>query len=68
VHELQRIDTLLELDVFIRELGLLIGLAQLLLDQLLCALGKGREIRAISQRDTDKTMSVGETLRGGDLS
>lgn len=46
MDKLQRIDALLELDVLIGELGLILGLAQLLLDHLLGALRKRREASA----------------------
>lgn len=52
VNQLQRIDALLELEVLIRELGFVIGLAQLLLEHLLGACGKWREIRTIRQSNT----------------
>ena len=56
MNKLQRINALLELDVFIGELGSIVGLAQLLLDHLLGTLRERREVRATRRRD--KTMSV----------
>lgn len=50
MDQLQRINALLELDVFIRELGLVFSLTQLLLDQLLCARSKGGEARAVGEK------------------
>lgn len=47
VHLLQSIDTLFELEIVVRKLGLFIRLAQLLLDELLSARRKRRELRAI---------------------
>lgn len=47
MYQLQRIHALLELDVFVRELGLVFSLTQLLLDQLLCARSKGGEARTV---------------------
>lgn len=49
MDQFQRIDALLELEVLIGELGLVIGLAQLLPDHLLRACGKRREIRTVGQ-------------------
>ena len=46
MDKLQRIDALFELDILIGELGLVFGLAQLLLDQLLGALCERREASA----------------------
>lgn len=51
MDKLERIDALLELNVLIRELGLIFNLAQLFLDQLLGTLRKWREARAICTRD-----------------
>jgi hypothetical protein len=44
VHSLERIDTLLELDVVRRQLGLLLRLTQLLPDILLCPGRPGLEL------------------------
>lgn len=52
VDKLERIDALLKLDVFIGELGLVVGLAQLLLDHLLSTLRKRREVRTVRQKTT----------------
>lgn len=52
VDKLERIDALLKLDVFIGELGFVIGLAQLLLDHLLSTLRKRREVRTVRQKTT----------------
>lgn len=52
MDKLQRIDALLELDVFIGKLGLVLGLAQLLLDHLLGTLRKRREARTVRQKTT----------------
>ena len=49
VDQLQRIHALLELDVFIGELGAVFGLAQLLFNHLLRARSEGRKVRTISQ-------------------
>lgn len=49
MYQLQRIDALLELDVFIRELGLVFYLTQLLLDHLLRARSKGAEARTVKR-------------------
>lgn len=54
VDKLERIDALLELDVFIGELGFVVGLAQLLLDHLLGTLRKRREARTARQKTTRK--------------
>lgn len=51
MDQFQRIDALLELEVFIRELGLVFNLTQLLLDQLLGTCGKRRKVRAIGTND-----------------
>ena len=51
MDQLQSIYALLQLDVLIGELGLVLSLTQLLLDHLLGARSKGREIRAISPRN-----------------
>lgn len=47
MDQFQRIDALLELEVLIGELGLVVGLAQLLPDHLLRASGKRREVRTV---------------------
>lgn len=47
MDQFQRIDALLELEVLIGELGLVVGLAQLLPDHLLRAGGKRREVRTV---------------------
>lgn len=52
MDKLERIDALLELDVFIGELGLVLGLAKLLLDHLLGTLRKRREARTVRQKTT----------------
>lgn len=49
MDQFQRIDALLELEVFIRKLGLVVGLAQLLLDHLLSASGKRRKVRTVGK-------------------
>ena len=48
VNQLERIHALLELNVLIGQLGLVLDLTQLLLDQLLGALRKRREARAVN--------------------
>lgn len=58
VDKLQRIDTLLEFDVFIGELGLVFGLSQLLLDQLLGTLRKRCEVRATRHKSKDGVNST----------
>lgn len=50
MHKLERIDALLEFDVFIGELGFVFSLAQLLLDQLLSALRERREASARNKK------------------
>ena len=52
MDKLERINALLELDVFIGELGLVVGLTQLLLDHLLGTLRKRREVRTARQKTT----------------
>jgi hypothetical protein len=52
VDKLERIDALLELDVFIGELGLVLDLAQLLFNQLLGALRKRCKARTVRQKAT----------------
>ena len=68
MDELQRIDALLEFNVLIRELGLVLDLSQLLLDQLLSALRKGRKAGAM--KNTSEMLSVNNsrsrTWPGGD--
>lgn len=49
MNDLERINALLKLNVFIRELGPIFGLTQLLLDQLLGALREGSEVRTICE-------------------
>lgn len=49
MNNLERINALLKLNVFIRELSPIFGLTQLLLDQLLSALGKRGEVRTIGE-------------------
>lgn len=52
MDKLERIDALLELDVFIGELGLVFGLTKLFLDHLLGTLRKRREARTVRQKTT----------------
>ena len=60
VNQLERIDALLELDVLIGELGLVLSLTKLLLDHLLGALRKRREVRANRQnKDKTKLVTIG---------
>lgn len=68
MDKLERIDALLELDVFIGELGLVVGLAQLLLDHLLGTLRKRREARTVRQKTTrqeDVSKATDQKSRGG---
>lgn len=67
MDQFQRIDALLELDVFIGKLGLVLGLAQLLLDHLLGTLRKRREARTVRQKTTrqeDVSKATGHKPRG----
>lgn len=57
MNELERIDAFLELDVLIGELGLVFGLAQLLLDHLLGALRERREASATRERNRQDGVS-----------
>ena len=52
MHQFQGIDSLLELEVLIWELGFVIGLAQLLPNHLLRAGSEGREIRTIQMNNS----------------
>lgn len=45
MNQFQRINTLLEFDVLVGELSLVLNLAKLLLEHLLRARSKGREVR-----------------------
>lgn len=49
MDQLQRIHTLLKLNIFVWQLRLILDLAKLLLDHLLRPRRKGREIRAVSK-------------------
>jgi hypothetical protein len=65
VDKLERIDALFKLDVFIGELGLVIGLSQLLLDHLLGTLRERREARTVRQKTTrqeDVSKATGRRL------
>lgn len=70
MDKLERIDALLELDVLIRELGLIFNLSQLLLDHLLGTLRKWREARAIRTSDrqedvSSRSIAVQNAVHGG---
>lgn len=63
VDDLQGIHTLLKLNVFLGELSLVLYLAKLLLNHLLGASSKRREIRASPKSNAeDRNMSAGETF------
>lgn len=63
MNDLQSIHTLLKLNVFLGELSLVLYLAKLLLNHLLGASSKRREIRASPKSNTeDRNMSAGETF------
>lgn len=65
MNQLERIDALLKLDVFIGELGLVLSLTKLLLDHLLGALRKRREVRANRQnKDKRKLVTIGAWNEG----
>lgn len=59
MNQLQSIHVLLELDVLVRELGLVLYLAKLLLDHLLRACSKGREVRTSRNKKQEQSMSAG---------
>jgi hypothetical protein len=56
VYQLEGIHPLLKLYVLIRKLGLVLDLAQLLADQLLCARSKGCKVRTIPQQSDSNSM------------
>lgn len=58
VHLLQRIDALLELNVLVRELRLLVGGAELLLDKLRRAGRKGRELGAARRKTVSNKSTI----------
>lgn len=66
MDQLQRINAFLKLDVFIRELGLVFDLPKLLLDHLLGALRKRREVRAIRRNSHNcQSKTVVQNTTGG---
>lgn len=65
VDKLERIDALLKLYVLIRELGLIFGLTELLLDHLLGALRKRRKASATRRSKTQDRVSTLITVQNG---
>lgn len=59
MNQLQRINALLELDVLVGKLSLVLNLAKLLLEHLLRARSKGREVRTSRNKKQEQIMSAG---------